>query len=313
MLTIPPIDLAGINEGSAQNSTVNLYQFGQPKDLVTYTSNTTSRFTRVRFDPFGARFGASDTKGDLHLWRFDASAQALAPALRWECHSVTNDFLFWDSSSLIATAGTSTNHTNVRLWDALLPTHKARIKSFSIAEGGAYSLIYSARHQRLFAGGKKGDIYVIDTRQRVVVDNFHAHEQTVKSLAIDDENDCLISGSTGGDVKVINECRQKICAGLLTLSIFVGLELGHLQGDGIMDFGPQLARSPSSRKIAPCCIAVGKPHPAPSLILPKHVGGPSDQPTAFCEYWGLHGGRSCWCIIRSQRTWWLRSWQWPSW
>ncbi|TPX65121.1 hypothetical protein SpCBS45565_g05402 [Spizellomyces sp. 'palustris'] len=194
--------LAGISEPPTIPAVVNLYQFGQPKELVTYTSGTTARFTRCRFDPFGSRFGASDTKGDLSLWRFDASAQALSPAAVLACHAVTNDFLFWKSSSLLATAGFSTSQMNVCLWDSLLPANKSRIKGFTVAEGGAYSLAYSARHELLFAGGKRGDIYVFDTRQRTLLDNFHGHEQTVKSLAIDDENNCLVSGSTGGDVKL---------------------------------------------------------------------------------------------------------------
>ncbi|KAJ3017210.1 regulator of (H+)-ATPase in vacuolar membrane [Thoreauomyces humboldtii] len=195
--------LAGISDPPAVPAVVQLYQFGQPRELVTYTSGTTARFTRCRFDPFGVRFGASDSKGDVYLWRFDASSDASSPAMVLTCHSsFTNDFTFLNSSSLLATAGVSTNHQNVCLWDTLLPAAKSRVKGFNVAEGGAYSLVYSPRHQLLFSGGKKGDIYVFDTRQRTLVDSFQAHDHLVKSLAIDFDNGNLVSGSMGGDVKM---------------------------------------------------------------------------------------------------------------
>ncbi|KAI8913148.1 RAVE protein 1 C terminal-domain-containing protein [Powellomyces hirtus] len=121
--------LAGISDPPTTPAVVQLYQFGQPRELVTYTSGTTARFTRCRFDPFGVRFGASDSKGDVYLWRFDASADASRPAMVVPCHSsFTNDFTFLNSSSLLATAGVSTNNQNVCLWDTLLPTSRARVK-----------------------------------------------------------------------------------------------------------------------------------------------------------------------------------------
>ncbi|KAJ3161107.1 regulator of (H+)-ATPase in vacuolar membrane [Geranomyces michiganensis] len=197
--------LAGISDPPQTPAVVQLYQFGQPKELVTYTSGTTARFTKTRFDPFGVRFGASDSKGDVYIWRFDASADACRPVIALACHSsFTNDLTFLNSSSLLATAGVSTNNQNVCIWDTLLPPARARVKgpTFNVAEGGAYSLIYSARHQLLFSGSKKGDIYVFDIRQRTLVDSYRAHDHLVKALAIDYTCGNLISGSMGGDLKL---------------------------------------------------------------------------------------------------------------
>ncbi|KAI8818763.1 RAVE protein 1 C terminal-domain-containing protein [Fimicolochytrium jonesii] len=195
--------LAGISDPPTTPAVVQLYQFGQAKELVTYTSGTTARFTRTRFDPFGARFGGSDSKGDVYLWRFDASADASTPAMVLGCHSLfTNDFTFLNSSTLLASAGVSTNNQNVCLWDTLLPASKARVGAFTVAESGAYSVAYSARHQLLFSGSKKGDIYIFDMRQRALLDSFHGHDHLVKTLCIDVENGNLVSGSMGGHVKL---------------------------------------------------------------------------------------------------------------
>ncbi len=51
----------------------------------------------------------------------------------------------------------------------------------------------------LLSGGKKGDIAVIDLRQRQVVASFQAHERSVRALSI--VNGKLLSGSVDEDVK----------------------------------------------------------------------------------------------------------------
>ncbi|KAJ3117018.1 regulator of (H+)-ATPase in vacuolar membrane, partial [Physocladia obscura] len=102
-------NLAGVGDGNSE-SIVKLYQFGQKGDLVSYASGTSARITKCRFDPFGGRFGCSDAKGELRLWKFDATEQALHPTQVLSCNSaITNDFVFVNSSTLIATAGVSSN------------------------------------------------------------------------------------------------------------------------------------------------------------------------------------------------------------
>ncbi|KAJ3213069.1 regulator of (H+)-ATPase in vacuolar membrane [Dinochytrium kinnereticum] len=202
MTSLRKQDLAGHLESSGE-ATVKLFQFGQQRELVSYTTGSTARITRCRFDPFGIRFGATDAKGELHIWRFDSREQALRPAVGLSCNSnITNDFTFINCSTLLATAGVSTSGNNISLWDTLLPISKSRIKTFSGVESGAYSIVFSPRHNILLSGTKRGDIMVFDIRQQILRKSFHAHGNTVRTLAIDAENDCLISGSAGGDVKI---------------------------------------------------------------------------------------------------------------
>ncbi|KAI8610245.1 RAVE protein 1 C terminal-domain-containing protein [Chytriomyces sp. MP71] len=101
--------LAGVGDGNSE-SIVKLYQFGQKGDLVSYQSGTSARITKCRFDPFGGRFGCTDAKGELRLWKFDATQQSLNPTQVLQCNSaVTNDFAFVNCSTILATAGVSSN------------------------------------------------------------------------------------------------------------------------------------------------------------------------------------------------------------
>ncbi|KAJ3333967.1 regulator of (H+)-ATPase in vacuolar membrane [Blyttiomyces sp. JEL0837] len=194
--------LAGIGDGASNESIVNLYQFGQSKELVTYSTMTTARLTKCRFDSYGARFGATDTKGELRLWRFDSSHHSLRPSQVIQCNTaVTNDFTFLSSGTILATAGVSNNGNHISIWDTLLSPHKSRIKAFTTGESGAYSVVFSPRHHMLATGSKKGDIHIFDVRKGNVLQTFHAHDSTVKTIAVDETNGLIISGSTGGDIK----------------------------------------------------------------------------------------------------------------
>ena len=75
--------------------------------------------------------------------------------------------------------------------------------AFQVGEAGMTTLLYSARHNLLIAGGKKGFIYVMDMRKNLqVVNSFVAHEDSVKSIAINEENNTMLSGSGTGEIKV---------------------------------------------------------------------------------------------------------------
>lgn len=177
------LDLAAVSEQANEKNPpyISLYQFGQPDPLIHYNARGLSRISRLRFDPLGHVFGASDSSGNLTLWRFESQEKAALPFASYACHSNSvNDFCFLGSTTLIATAGQSANNANVCIWDTLLPTSRALIKgelckriyedddhslilfcyttAFNVHEGGAFSLAYAARHQLLFSGGKKGDI-----------------------------------------------------------------------------------------------------------------------------------------------------------
>ena len=89
---------------------MKLYQFGQKKELITYITGNSARLTQSKFDPFGVRFGATDTRGELHLWKFDSSLSGQHPSQTIQCNSaITNDFTFLNSGTLLATAGVSSN------------------------------------------------------------------------------------------------------------------------------------------------------------------------------------------------------------
>ncbi|KAI9021913.1 RAVE protein 1 C terminal-domain-containing protein [Hyaloraphidium curvatum] len=195
--------LAAVSEQASSNHPpyISLYQFGQPDPLISYNRGSPTKITRCRFDPVGHVFGASDASGVLTLWRFESQEKAALPFASFSCHSNTlHDFCFLGSTTLIATAGSSSGNANVCIWDTLLPSARARIRAFTVHDGGAYSLAYAARHQLLFSGGKKGDICIYDVRQRTLLNTLQAHSTLVKTLAIDEDQDMFISGSSDGEL-----------------------------------------------------------------------------------------------------------------
>jgi hypothetical protein len=197
--------LAGLGDTTSPEVSVKLFQFGTETELVSYSAHSDGRLTKCRFDPYGAKFGGSDTRGDLHIWKFDPTPAALRPCLHLQhCHhGAINDFCFMNSSSVLATAGISTNNMNVAVWDTLLPSSKNRVTQFQVGEAGMTALLYSARQNLLIAGGKKGMIYVMDMRQNLqVVNSFQAHETIVKGMSINEMNNTLLSGSSSGEIKV---------------------------------------------------------------------------------------------------------------
>jgi WD40 repeat protein len=125
--------LAGSGDSSTTDVEVDLYQFGQPEELVRYTAASEGKLTKCHFDPYGAKFGGADSRGDLHIWKFDASVSSMKPCLTLsQCHhGAINDFSFLNSSSIIATAGMSSSSMNVSIWDTLMPPEKARVQCSS--------------------------------------------------------------------------------------------------------------------------------------------------------------------------------------
>ena len=105
------LDLAGCGDTQTSDVKVLLYQFGEPGEIVEYNATSDGSLTRCHFDPHGIRFGASDTRGDLHLWKFEANLSSRKPLVTLKsCHTAAiNDFAFLNSSTVIATAGLSIN------------------------------------------------------------------------------------------------------------------------------------------------------------------------------------------------------------
>jgi hypothetical protein len=107
---------------------VQLYQYGQENILNSYFTESDGRLTGCHFDSYCARFGASDSRGSIFLWKFDTDPSSMKPASIIEsCHKgPVNEFCFLNSSSIIATAGMSSTTMNIGIWDTLLPKRKVK-------------------------------------------------------------------------------------------------------------------------------------------------------------------------------------------
>ncbi|CAO3662730.1 unnamed protein product [Umbelopsis ramanniana] len=200
-----PFYVVGCDPADGKPSAV-IWQYGHDRAVANYYG-CQAKTSRVHFDRFGQKFGAGDMKGNLCLWRFDTSSQASKPYWTWNCHSkATRDFTFLDSSSLIASVGTSSalarNKQHVCLWDTLLPPQQSLICSIPAHELGAYAVSYSSPSQLLFSGGKSGEIVVTDVRQRTIMHTFQAHQSRIRSMTLDSEDGLLITGSIEGDMKI---------------------------------------------------------------------------------------------------------------
>ncbi|RCH91156.1 regulator of (H+)-ATPase in vacuolar membrane, partial [Rhizopus stolonifer] len=209
-----PFYITGCEINNSNSPTAILWQFGQEKEIASYYG-CQGKATRIHFDHFGQKFAAGDTYGSLCLWRFDAHAHSNKPYYTVNCHSkATRDFTFINSSSLVATAGTSLSmgrrRENVCLWDTLLPPSKAMVCSLPGHESGAYAISYDPDTQLLFSGGKRGEIVVSDIRQRTTMHTFLAHQSRIRSIAIDTDNKSLITGSIDGEMKIWDTSTYKL-------------------------------------------------------------------------------------------------------
>ncbi|XP_048835403.1 dmX-like protein 1 isoform X1 [Brienomyrus brachyistius] len=187
----------------AQDGSVRMFEWGHSQQIICYRSPGNSRVTRVRFNHQGNKFGIVDADGALSLWQTNMTANAPKPYLTLQCHNKTaNDFMFVGSSSLIATAGLSTDNRNVCLWDTLVAPINSLVHAFSCHDTGATVLSLAPRQQLLISGGRKGWISVLDLNLRTQRQTFQAHDSAVKALAVDPTETCFISGSSEGNIKV---------------------------------------------------------------------------------------------------------------
>lgn len=193
-----PLYLSGGVDGS-----VRLWKFGAPKDsaLVSTFKLEGPRISKIHFNSTGTKFGVTDVDGYLTLWKF---GKDLTPFKKIQAHKTCFDFAFLNSGSLLATAGVpSESGTSVAVWDTLLLDNQKQVASFEFSEG-ASSLLYSARHQLLFVGCKKGDVSAIDLKEKIILQHWHAHSLNIKSMCMNMTESLLITGSNDGDVKVWN-------------------------------------------------------------------------------------------------------------
>uniref|UniRef100_A0A3Q1EFU0 Dmx like 1 n=1 Tax=Acanthochromis polyacanthus TaxID=80966 RepID=A0A3Q1EFU0_9TELE len=187
----------------AQDGSVRMFEWGHSQQIICFRSPGNSRVTRIRFNHQGNKFGIVDADGGLSLWQTNTSGNAPKPYLTLQCHNKTaHDFVFVGSSSLIATAGLSTDNRNVCLWDTLVTPANSLVHAFCCHESGATVLSMAPRQQLLITGGRKGWISVLELPHRHQRQSFQGHDSPVKALAVDPTEDCFISGSAEGNIKV---------------------------------------------------------------------------------------------------------------
>ncbi|XP_027023135.2 dmX-like protein 1 isoform X2 [Tachysurus fulvidraco] len=195
----------------AQDGSVRMFEWGHSQQIICFRSPGNSRVTRIRFNYQGNKFGIVDADGALSLWQTNTSGNTPKPYLTLQCHNKTaHDFVFVGSSSLIATAGLSTDNRNVCLWDTLVMPPNNLVHGFSCHESGATVLALAAKQQLLLSGGRKGWISVLDLTLKVQRQNFQAHDSAVKALAVDATEGCFISGSAEGNIKVWTMLTQSL-------------------------------------------------------------------------------------------------------
>ncbi|CAH1252609.1 DMXL2 [Branchiostoma lanceolatum] len=194
-----PYYLTGCQDGS-----VRMWEWGHAQQISIHRTAGYPRVNRVRFNLQGNKFGVCDSEGYLSLWQLAVSSSAAnKPFMTRQCHNKqTSDFVYINSSSFLSTAGHSSDHRNVCLWDTLMPQRSCLVQGFTCHESGSPAIVYAPQQQLLISSGRKGDICIFDVRQRQLRHTFQAHESAVKCLALDPTEEFFVTGSVDGEVKV---------------------------------------------------------------------------------------------------------------
>ncbi|XP_062369453.1 dmX-like protein 1 isoform X7 [Cinclus cinclus] len=192
----------------AQDGSVRMFEWGHAQQITCFRSGGNSRVTRMRFNYQGNKFGIVDADGYISLYQTNWKCCPLTgaspkPYLTWQCHSKTaNDFVFISSSSLIATAGFSSDNRNICLWDTLVSPTNSLVHAFICHDSGATVLAYAPKHQLLISGGRKGFTCVIDLRLKQQQQLLQSHDSPVKAIAVDPTEEYFVTGSAEGNIKV---------------------------------------------------------------------------------------------------------------
>lgn len=218
----------------AQDGSVRMFEWGHSQQITCYRSPGNSRVTRIRFNYQGNKFGIVDGDGALSLWQTSTSGNAPKPYLTLQCHNKTaNDFVFVGSSSLIATAGLSTDNRNVCLWDTLVTPAYSLVHGFVCHDSGSTALALACKQQLLLSGGRRGFITLLDLSVKLQRQSFQAHDSPVKALAVDSSESCFISGSAEGNIKVWSMNTQSLLHSFINehsrQSLFRNLGTGVMQ------------------------------------------------------------------------------------
>ncbi|KAM9251077.1 dmX-like protein 1 isoform 4-T4 [Cariama cristata] len=192
----------------AQDGSVRMFEWGHAQQITCFRSGGNSRVTRMRFNYQGNKFGIVDADGYISFYQTNWKCCPLTgsspkPYLTWQCHNKTaNDFVFISSSSLIATAGLSSDNRNICLWDTLVSPTNSLVHAFVCHDSGATVLAYAPKHQLLISGGRKGFTCIIDLRQKQQQQLLQSHDSPVKAIAVDPTEEYFVTGSAEGNIKV---------------------------------------------------------------------------------------------------------------
>ncbi|NWY59693.1 DMXL1 protein, partial [Chionis minor] len=192
----------------AQDGSVRMFEWGHAQQITCFRASGNSRVTRMRFNYQGNKFGIVDADGYISLYQTNWKCCPLTgtspkPYLTWQCHNKTaNDFVFISSSSLIATAGLSSDNRNICLWDTLVSPTNSLVHAFICHDSGATVLAYAPKHQLLISGGRKGFTCIIDLRQKQQQQLLQSHDSPVKAIAVDPTEEYFVTGSAEGNIKV---------------------------------------------------------------------------------------------------------------
>ena len=94
-----------------------------------------------------------------------------------------------------------TRFSNWQIVNILLQ-RTCEIPGFTCHSDGSSALVYAPQHQTIISCGKKGDVCLFDVRQRQLRHTFHAHDSTIKCMALDPMEQFFVTGSADGDIKV---------------------------------------------------------------------------------------------------------------
>ncbi|CAF0802294.1 unnamed protein product [Adineta steineri] len=191
-----PHYLTGCSDGSVY--LLNWSHDSQPRQV----REANKRVTKIELSNEGNKFGVTDIEGNLSLHVLSSNRSTVYTRLLTHTKSA-NDFVFLDSSTLLATCGLSNDQQNVAIWDTLMPTSRANITSFACHEThGAQCLAYSQSNQLLISGGKQGDICIFDLRQRKRLATSQAHDSHLKTFCLDPLEKYYVTGSAKGNIKI---------------------------------------------------------------------------------------------------------------
>lgn len=80
--------------------------------------------------------------------------------------------------------------------------------------GGTSALAYSQLKQRMYSGGKRGEVCIFDIRQNALIQSITIHSSPITCMVVNDVEGYLVTGSSEGDIKVCHYNIQQTLASL---------------------------------------------------------------------------------------------------